>query len=353
MPWRKDPEKEWVLESTQNFVQFEFNAMVHNNSHQNRYSYQLVGYDTGWQSNQTNQTKSYTNLSPGHYEFKLVACNNDGLAAKPIYFKFYVKPPFYFTWWFITSCLVMLFTMIYIIYRFKVQQIKREEALKTAFNKELANIEMKALRAQMNPHFIFNSLNSIQKFILSNQHFEASQYLTKFSRLIRLILDHAKEDMITLASEIETLSIYIGLEQMRFEDVFSYELRVDPLLNPETTLLPSMLIQPYIENAIRHGLLHRKLPGKLTVRFNFKTSHEMEVIILDDGIGRQQSAALKGKNEVKQKSYGMKITQDRLNNFNKIKNTQGSVQVLDVMNDQQVCIGTQVILVIPIQKLNQ
>lgn len=199
-----------------------------------------------------------SNLENGKYAFFVKAANNDGVWSKPIVCFFTIHPPFWRTWWFNTLLIIVLLSILYGFYYYKLQKIKLEEKLKAQFLKDLAQIEMKALRAQMNPHFIFNSLNSIQKFILKNDTFAASQYLTKFSKLIRLILDHSNQNYIRLTNEIEQLKLYTEIEALRFDNQFDYEFILDNSIINDHTYIPSMIIQPYIENAIWHGLLHKE-----------------------------------------------------------------------------------------------
>ena len=210
---------------------------------------------------------------------------------------------------------------------------------------------MKALRAQMNPHFIFNSLNSIQKYILKNEHYEASQYLTKFSRLIRLILDHSNQNAISISSELDLLKLYVEMESLRFDNKFDYQIETDPDISTETSEIPSMLIQPYVENAIWHGLLHKEDRGKLTIQFTKKDNHNIIVTIEDNGVGRERSAELKSKQVLKKKSYGIQITENRISIINRVQNINASARITDLKNtDGQAC-GTRVELYIPIKPI--
>ena len=210
---------------------------------------------------------------------------------------------------------------------------------------------MKALRAQMNPHFIFNSLNSIQKYILKNDQFAASQYLTKFSRLIRLILDHSNQNNILLSSELELLKLYVEMESIRFDDKFNYEINTGTEINTDTVEIPSMLIQPYVENAIWHGLLHKEEKGKLTISFLQNGENVIKVIIEDDGIGRDKAAELKSKQVLRKKSYGMQITEDWIAIINRLQDIKATSQVVDMKDNDGNATGTRVILEIPTKPL--
>jgi LytS/YehU family sensor histidine kinase len=233
-------------------------------------------------------------------------------------------------------------SLIGAVYRFRVGQIRREEKLKTEFNKKLAEVEMTALRAQMNPHFLFNCLNSINRFIVRSDAETASNYLTKFSRLIRLILQNSKAPTITLKSELEALRLYIEMEEMRFENRFDYDIRVDAEVESEFVEVPPLLLQPYVENAIWHGLMHKEARGRLTVEIT-RDNGWLRCVIEDNGIGRQRAQQLKSKSATRDKSMGMKITTDRLNLYQK----QTKVQVIDLMDSNGTPAGTRVILGFP------
>ncbi|MBN8566983.1 MAG: histidine kinase, partial [Flavobacteriales bacterium] len=224
--------------------------------------------------------------------------------------------------------------------------------LKSIYAQQIAEIEMKALRAQMNPHFIFNSLNSIQKYILKNDSFAASQYLTKFSKLIRLILDHSNQNYILLSSEVELLKLYIEIEALRFDNQFDHELILDDSLNTDIIQIPSMIIQPYVENAIWHGLLHKETKGKLTIEISDFDKNNIKVIISDDGIGRQKAMELKSKQVLKKKSYGLQITESRISILNKTQSSKTTLKIHDLKDQDGNALGTKIELIIPIQTLN-
>ena len=206
-----------------------------------------------------------------------------------------------------------------------------------------AEVEMQALRAQMNPHFLFNSLNSINHFILKNDVDNASDYLTRFSRLMRLILDNSREEWVLLDNELKALQLYIQLEAVRLKNIFDYTIEVDPSILAESVMVPPMIIQPYVENAIWHGLLHRSGPGgKLKLNI-WKTNGNLCIRIEDNGVGRIEATRLRSKFTAHRTSHGMKITADRLNIVNKVYGVNAEVQVNDIMEDELVA-GTRVLL---------
>ena len=204
-------------------------------------------------------------------------------------------------------------------------------------------LALKSLRSQMNPHFIFNALNSVNHFISQNDERTANKFLSEFSRLMRLVLENSQEDFIPLYKEEEIISLYVKLEHYRFRDKFDYQIRVDDDLNRETISLPPMLIQPYIENAVWHGLRYKESKGSLDVHLG-KYSHGLKVVITDDGIGRIKSSKLKTENQKKHNSTGLKNIQDRLSILNTVYKTNYKVQIEDLPSDS----GTRVTISLPI-----
>jgi ligand-binding sensor domain-containing protein/two-component sensor histidine kinase len=347
-----DKNIELNLSHNENFIQLEFAALMFNNSNQNSYAYMLEGVDKNWIYANNKNFATYAALPNGQYIFKVKAANNDGVWSKEIMLKINIKPIFYKSWWFITLGVLFFASLLYAYNRIRIRQVKKEEVLKANFQQQIATTEMKALRAQMNPHFIFNSLNSIQKYILQNDHFAASQYLTKFSRLIRLILDHSNQNNILLSSELDLLKLYIEMESLRFDNKFNYDIHVAENVNAETIEIPSMLIQPYVENAIWHGLLHKDTKGNLLVHFEKSNNDKLVVTIKDDGIGRTKAAELKSKQVLKKKSYGMQITEDRIDIINRTQLIQATCHIRDVKDKNGNPMGTEVVLIIPIKPLN-
>lgn len=345
-------EKSIELKHNENFISFEWASDVLNNANQNRFAYQLSGVDAAWKYTEKNSI-SYSNLNYGDYEFKVKSVNNDGVWGKVTTFKITIATPFWKTWWFYGLLVLLVGGILYAFYQFKLNQVKKEESLKSVYAQQIAEIEMKALRAQMNPHFIFNSLNSIQKYILKNDSFEASQYLTKFSKLIRLILDHSNQNYILLSSEAELLKLYIEIEALRFDNQFEYEIVVDDSLNTVIIQIPSMIIQPYVENAIWHGLLHKETKGKLTLQITRFDENNIKVLVTDDGIGRQKAHELKSKQVLKKKSYGLQITEDRISILNKTQSNKTTLKIHDLIDENGNASGTQIELIIPVQILNE
>ena len=243
-----------------------------------------------------------------------------------------------------------------IIYKRK----RDKEQLTTDFKKQLAEAETKALRAQMNPHFIFNSLNSINSFVMDQKHEIASDYLIKFSKLIRLILDNSRSETIPLEKELETLKLYVILEAARFENRFKCVYRIAENVDTNSIKIPPMLLQPFVENAIWHGLMQKEGEGTITVEISMSSeqltvSSEqiadnseqlLRITITDDGIGREKAAELKSKSAT-HKSHGLKVTSQRIEMMNKLNSTGAHVNIVDLKDEQGNAMGTKVELIIP------
>jgi sensor histidine kinase YesM len=195
----------------------------------------------------------------------------------------------------------------------------------------------------MNPHFIFNCLSSINKFILKNDTDTASDYLTRFSRLIRQTLTNSQLSLIPLSDEIEMLRLYLDMERLRFSETFNYNIIYENTIEPETIYIPPMLLQPFCENAIWHGLMHKEGQGRLDIMMSIQNG-ELQCIITDNGIGREKAAELKGKTGAKQKSFGLKITTERLALFNDEKTIPSFYRTEDVLDEDKNVVGTRVIL---------
>jgi ligand-binding sensor domain-containing protein len=339
--------KEINLPYNKNFISAEFALMSFLNPQRNEYMWMMEGVDKDWVAGGNRNYVSYSGLAPGKYVLRIKGANSEGIwTSENISIVINIHPPYWRTWWFYSLAGLLAFGVIYGVYRYRLRQIRQAEALKTIFNKKVAEIEMKALRAQMNPHFIFNSLNSINRYIVKSDQVTASSYLTKFAKLMRLILDSSASGITSLAQELELLNLYAEMESLRFKNQFTYDFRIAPGIRTETVMIPSMLIQPYLENAIWHGLLHKEESGHLNVAFSSK-EQTLKIIIQDDGVGRKKAAALKSRNTLKQKSYGMKITGDRIRMVNELYGMQTTVYIEDLEDVTGEPKGTRVILQIP------
>ncbi len=335
--------KQLDLSWKQNYFQFEFASRDILSAGKTEYAYRLQGFDANWRKNGHRHVASYTNVPPGDYVLEVKSGIEGRWNTPGMRLPIHIAPPFWVTWWFRIAVILGCCALIYSIYRFRIRQIRREEALKTDFNHRIARTEMAALRAQMNPHFVFNCLSSINRFIMVNQPEEASAYLTKFSRLIRLILDNSRTDTVVLSKELEALKLYIEMEQMRFADRFEYSLEIDPQLQVEHLEIPPLLIQPYVENAIWHGLMHKKEGCMLTIRL-YPQGKRLCIEIEDNGVGRAKAMELKSRSATAQKSHGMKVTSERLEVINRLYGTEATVETTDLFDEKGLAAGTRILL---------
>jgi len=201
-------------------------------------------------------------------------------------------------------------------------------------------LALKSLRSQMNPHFIFNALNSVNSFIASNDERTANRYLTDFSKLMRSVLENSEEDFISLAKEIELLELYTKLEHFRFQDKFEYNISIDDTIVIDDFVIPPMLLQPYIENAVWHGLRYKEEKGLLQINLKALTNNELQIIIEDNGVGRTKSKALKTDHQKKQNSKGMGNIKKRVAILNEMYADKVDVYIEDIVDDG----GTKVVL---------
>jgi len=318
---------------------FKWAFINYSNPLQNRYYNKLDGIDKDWNYSGNKGSVEYNGLSPGKYKFRYKAVSADGLSMVEKSVIFTIRPSFWQTWWFIALMIVMLMAGIALI----VEVVRRRERRKAAMQLQLSNLEMKALRAQMNPHFIFNALNSIQECIVTKNTTTAHNYLSNFSKLVRMILENSEKQFITLEDEIETLSLYLSLEKLRFDDSFEYKMTVDAGIDTSFVHIPAMMVQPFVENTLWHGLIHKKGKKELSIKFGQQGSN-LICIVQDNGIGRDNAALLKTSNQLKKHSMGMKITEERL----QLLETGASITIDDLKNDEGQSVGTRVTIVIPL-----
>lgn len=283
------------------------------------YRHRLLGLDNNWIINQQT-TSQYPFLPPGKYTFEVQVLNPSGiwgpLAAT---YSFEILRPIWMKWWFILISGFLSILLLVLIVRYFFHQLNRRKQLET----ELNLYRQEALKNQMNPHFLFNALNTVQRYILENDKVSSSKYLTKFSGLMRTILNNSQEHLISIESEINALKLYLELEAARFKDTFSFQIICRPEIDSKTTLVPVFLVQPLVENSLRHGLRDINYYGNLTVEY-LKTKNDLIIRVTDNGIGRDAAAAKKSSYE--KKSLGISIIQKRLSLIG--KNTKNNNELI-------------------------
>ncbi|MEO5892388.1 MAG: tetratricopeptide repeat protein [Ferruginibacter sp.] len=220
---------------------------------------------------------------------------------------------------------------------YKKRRDAKQKQQEAEFQTEVTDTEMKALRAQMNPHFIFNSLNSISDYITKYDTASADKYLSKFAKLMRMILENSEQKEVSLSEDLKALELYMQLEALRMKNKFSYAINIDQSINAETTMVPPLILQPFVENSIWHGIAQKEGPGKISICIKNEDGSMINCIVEDDGIGRQQSTSIKTNTAREQNSsLGMKITQSRIDILNKLKNTKAAVNLIDLAQGMRV-----------------
>ncbi|RYY59388.1 MAG: GAF domain-containing protein [Chitinophagaceae bacterium] len=227
------------------------------------------------------------------------------------------------------------------------QRLRKQKAELADINQQLAEVQLAALRSQMNPHFIFNALNSIKKFVIANEPVNAEKYLGKFSRLIRSILDNSQTSLVRLEKELQLLGLYLELEQLRFGDRLTYLIEVDESLDVSAIMIPSMIVQPFVENAMLHGIMHREHGGHVAIKF-IQHPDWMEVVIEDNGVGRKKSMEYKAGNAEPHKSIGIEVAVKRLAALKINEDTPSGIRIIDLVDEQGEGLGTKVIISIPV-----
>lgn len=345
----RSPKQDTTLSHTTNFIGIDFVGLTYKNAGKQSYKYMLQGYDTGW-TYTTNTFVQFTKLPPGNYSFKVLCVNNAGTeSSRPAVYRFTINTPFYRQTWFAVLLFFSAVFLVIIISVHSVKRIRKREESKTELNRKIANLELQALRAQMNPHFIFNCLNAIQDFILKNDAFAAKHYLTSFSKLIRKTLDNSRRQSIRLKDEIDFLNLYLELESMRFTNKFNYKITLHDDLENKNIQIPAMILQPFIENAVRHSRIG-SLPaqGELNITFSLRGS-QLVCIIDDNGIGLKQSLKLKGEQPETREAHALDMINERIASMNEVHHSNISYTIIDKSDILPGSSGTRVEIEIPLE----
>lgn len=328
------------LKSSENSIRFTYSLLDYASSKEPRMSYRLnkgewIALTAGSREIQL------VSLSPGKY--KLEVQMNNYILDQSINFQ--IQYPFYFQWWFILSVFVVIVSLIAMSYYIRMRSLRKKIQLlneKIILENKLKVSMLTSIKAQMNPHFFYNALNTIQSYIFSNDKFNATTYLAKFSKLTRMILEMSGQETIKLEDEIASLKLYLELEKMRFQSDFEFEIVVDKQMDVQSLSIPSMLIQPYVENAVKHGLLHKE--GAKTLAIHFYDHEDFVVVVIEDnGVGREKSAKINQQKFDKPKSFSTESNKTRLDILNHDKDVV-SVRYEDKMSSNYVPLGTKVTL---------
>ena len=275
-----------------------------------KYLYKLEGFDEDWMKANEIPSATYTNLEHGTYTFRVKAANNDGVwNDEGRQLVIFITPPFWMTWWFWCATILLFGYAIYRILDYRRKRQLTILAHEQSVNQRLTELKLEALKSQMNPHFIFNALGSIQYYIQIQNVDKADYYLAKFALLIRKYLDASREKLISLEEESELLSMYLELEEMRLDYEFTWSVKAEDGIDTEHLFIPTMVIQPFVENAILHGIKHRH-DDQGFVRIIFKTlANGLLCIVEDNGVGMQHDSTAFNKAH---KSSGMRMVEEKI-----------------------------------------
>ncbi|MFN3942178.1 MAG: histidine kinase [Flavobacterium sp.] len=336
-------ENQLTLDYHQNNLAFYLQGIHFKSLGDFNYEYRLLPLDSNWQKQKAinNQVK-YLSLQPGNYTFESRIDLKEG-NSKTLQYQFTIEKPFWKKLWFILLMILLLGGLLYATFQYATYRIKKIQLVK----EQLALSQLTALRSQMNPHFLFNILNAVQGYIYSNQKTKASEYLGTFSDLIRKTLAISDQREITVAQEIEAIQLYVSLEKTRFEeDDFEETITIASGLDLDRFYIPSLIVQPFVENAIKHGLMHKK--GKKILQLTVDQEGEYLIFtIKDNGIGREKAQRINQAIK-KHQSFATKATQNRIEIMNKLLDKPILFEIKDIIASEKESCGTIVTLKIPI-----
>ncbi len=339
-----------VVTHKDNHFSFKFHATSVEDASNIRYQYMLEGFDNNWQPITENASATYTNLPFQEFVFKVRAKRLSQSWGTTLEYPFCITPPFWQTWWFRITSILLLSYMAYAIFQYRRKNlITALEREKFEIKSKMLVLEQQSLNSSMNRHFIFNALNSIQYYINRQDRLSANRYLSSFAKLIRKNLDSSQVNFTSLADELERLELYLEIENMRFKDKFDYTINVTESIDEEVVKIPSMLLQPYLENSIWHGILPQDKPGKINVDIDKNELGQMEIRIKDNGIGITTSQALKN-GKAAHISKGMNITSGRIELLRKITTEKVTlIGPFELTNEDGDVLGTQVTIKLPME----
>lgn len=331
----------------QRHILINFSAMHLPNNPGIGYMAYLEGADENWAEVDPTGSVEYRNLSPGTYTFHVKAVSAGGQAGDEAILTFVIKPYFWTTVWFWALIALVVIGSGYLLLRSLHRRRQRQMLAESRLKQALQEAENMALRAQMNPHFIFNCLNSINLFIADNNSAAATQYLSRFAKLIRLILDNSSNELIPLSKELSALELYIGMEELRFENRFRHRISISADVNPDSVQVPPLLVQPFVENAIWHGLMLQKNDPRLEIEVE-RSNGSIRIRVDDNGIGRERSRSIRSESVLPRRSIGMELARNRLKHLNAQYRTNAGFTVTDKTNGNGESAGTRVEIVLPL-----
>lgn len=338
-----------VLPYNQNHLGFKLSGINLARPNQVKYRWQLAGSETDWSPLSTSKNVNYANLDPGTYVFKAQACINPENCSLIITAPFSIEKPYWQTWWFRLAVIGGFLLFFFLFYRIRVRNIRKQEHAKRKeleLKNHLLTVEQKALQLQMNPHFIFNALNSINGLVALKDFAQARKQINRFAVLMRQILSNSRKETISLEEEKKTLENYMTMEQFCRPDIFDFKIFIDEQLDEEEIEVPPMIIQPFVENAIIHGVSNLGRKGLIEVHF-YGQGEVLICEIKDNGIGRKKSVEFRKKRSPSHQSTAMAVTQERLDALFAERHGN-SIEISDIVDENGDVKGTKVLLRIPI-----
>jgi len=336
-----------LIPHAKNNLQFNYVGISYKSAGDIRYRYRLLGLDSNWK--ETRETfLSYPTLPSGDYQLQVQAINKFDVVSKMITTSFTINKLLWERTWFRLLLGVVFLAVVNLLVWIIVRRIRRREQEKTSINKRIGDLEQLARKAQMNPHFIFNSLNSIQQYVMDADITGANKFISGFSRLIRQTLDFSSKPEISLEQELDYLSNYLELEKTRLENAFGWSVSVAADVNTAEYHIPPMILQPFVENSVRHGLRFRRDRNGI-VSIHIKRENNYLVCVLEDnGIGRKAALKLKSVNVIEYQSKGMSLTAERIAMLNKDNPNKITMEIEDLEDGQHNALGTRVTINFPI-----
>lgn len=340
---------DFVLPHSDNNIDFDYAGISFKAGRHITYFYRLIGLDSVWKT--TPQTSlNYPSLPSGVYKLQVRAVNTMGEPSNLIEVHFSVAKNLFEKTWFRILLLILIASLTWGSVSARIKTIRKKENEKSKIHQKITELEQMALKSQMNPHFIFNCLNSIQDYVMDKDTQGANEFISKFSKLIRLTLDNSSRTQVSLAEEINYIQTYLELEQKRFENKFIFEILLIGNIDKSEYYLPPMMLQPYIENAIRHGIRYRPDNlGKIIIRIEKNYPH-LEFTITDNGIGRKLSTEFKSKSPIEYQSKGMKLTASRIDMLNEINPYPILIKITDLEDETNKPLGTQIKISFPLNQ---
>lgn len=346
--WTKLPSETPILEFDQNHVSIYFHTINYSNTSYDEYYYKLEKVDKEWFGPSDKKYVVFPNLRSGKYNFQVKSKNKlSGLFSETAEFSFVILKPWYQQIWFYGLVTFSIIGLLFFLYKGRINKMKKEDQRKRDVFEKISELESKALQAQMNPHFLFNSLNSIQSFILKNNVDDALTYLNSFSRVIRMTLEFANKKFISISDELEYLEHYTSLENMRFDDLFVFKVNYTHEIDIESMKIPPMLTQIIIENAIKHGFIRLNKSGIIHFTIELIDDISYRCIIEDNGMGRAASAKLNKDKSSYHQSKGLGLVEDRIKNLNKNDESLFRMDIIDLYDNVGIASGTKVVLTLP------